>query len=233
MHLFLYRTHRERKETYIKSLEEQCLQLKELCTESYQGKQAAEEENRKLRELLRMNGIQYNNREQQTGASGYATDPTGVSSSSRSTSAYGFAGRNQQRLSPAQTQGSMMHSPSFGATEYYADQTALSSQSTLNPPSSAVPSLMASQSGLSPAQRPPQQHRRTSQSQQQQQQQQQREPQAGAQQQVPNSFFNDQLAVEFVLESVSQGGSHDLGHTPPPPHHLPSQNFPPFDPSSR
>ena len=196
-------------------MEEQCLQLKELCTESYQGKAAIEDENRKLKELLRMNGIHYDSREQ-SGSSGYPIDPTGVSSSSRSASAYAYASQSQQRLSPSNTQGSMLNSPSYGSTEYYGDQTALSSQSTLNP-QSAVPPLLSSQSGL--------QTQHSQQQQQQRQQGQQPQTQGGAQQ-VGNPFFNDQLAVDFVLESVPHGASHDLGHTPPP-HHLPSQNFPP------
>lgn len=55
--LLRHRTHRERKEIYIKALEEQVMRLKENFTGTIQEKNAIAEENRKLKELLRMHGI--------------------------------------------------------------------------------------------------------------------------------------------------------------------------------
>lgn len=191
------------------------MQLKEIYSESVQEKRAVAEENRKLKELLRMNGIQYNSREQSI-TTGFPTDLTAASSSSRSASAYGYGGQSQQQLSPSHAHGSMGNSPSFGSTEFFGDQTAISSRSNLNP-QSAVPSLLSPQSGL---QGSGQQH--------------QQPPSVGAQQSQASMLNYDQLGVDFVLASVPHDDSQDLGHTPPPPaHHLPSQDFPPYDPRSR
>ena len=53
----VYRTHRERKEIYIKALEEQVMTLKETYTGTVQERNAVAEENRRLKELLRLHGI--------------------------------------------------------------------------------------------------------------------------------------------------------------------------------
>ncbi|KAA6409888.1 MAG: hypothetical protein FRX48_06501 [Lasallia pustulata] len=53
------RTHRERKELYIKALEEQVMKLKETYSSVVQDKNAIAEENRKLKELLRLHGIAF------------------------------------------------------------------------------------------------------------------------------------------------------------------------------
>ncbi|KAI9841124.1 MAG: hypothetical protein M1838_003699 [Thelocarpon superellum] len=53
------RTHRERKENYIKSLEQEVLQLKETLTVTTHEKTNALQENRRLKELLRQHGIPY------------------------------------------------------------------------------------------------------------------------------------------------------------------------------
>ncbi|KAI4148879.1 MAG: hypothetical protein LQ340_004893 [Diploschistes diacapsis] len=163
------RTHRERKETYIKSLEEQCMQLKEVYEESFQEKQAVLEENKKLKELLRMNGIQYSSREQ-SATGGYPTHPNSTSSTSRSASAYGYGGWDQQRFSPSGVQGSLGNSPSVGASGYYSDQGTGISQ----------PSLLDSHGGL--------------------QGQSQQQPSAGPAASTQNPILGDfQLGVDFVL----------------------------------
>ncbi|KAI1468918.1 uncharacterized protein F4812DRAFT_458442 [Daldinia caldariorum] len=51
------RTHRERKELYIKALEDEVLRLKEIYTNVAQDKDRLAEENRRLKYLLQQNGI--------------------------------------------------------------------------------------------------------------------------------------------------------------------------------
>ena len=186
------------------------MQLKEIYEESYNEKQAVVDENKKLKELLRMNGIPYRSREQSS-ATAFESDPAPGPASSQSASAYGYGMQSQQRLSPvSHLQGSVGNSPSFGGSEYYTDQSGLSSRSALSPHSALLGS-------------------------QQQQHQQPQQAPTGAQQ-THNPMVNDyQLGVEFVLASVPPSGDgQNLGHTPPPPpHHLPSQNFPVYDPHSR
>lgn len=53
----VYRTHRERKELYIKALEDEVLRLKEVFSNVSQDKNKLAEENRQLRNLLHQNGI--------------------------------------------------------------------------------------------------------------------------------------------------------------------------------
>ncbi|KAE9965059.1 hypothetical protein BLS_007888 [Venturia inaequalis] len=55
------RTHRERKEHYMKALEEEVLNLKENYALAAREKEAADKENRRLKELLAAHGIQYDN----------------------------------------------------------------------------------------------------------------------------------------------------------------------------
>jgi hypothetical protein len=54
------RTHRERKELYIKALEQELLRLKEKYSVVAQDKDAIAEENRKLKQLLAQHGISWN-----------------------------------------------------------------------------------------------------------------------------------------------------------------------------
>lgn len=54
----IYRTHRERKETYIKALEDEVLRLKQVYTGSNQDKKRLSEENQTLRALLQQHGIE-------------------------------------------------------------------------------------------------------------------------------------------------------------------------------
>ncbi|KAF7196502.1 AP-1-like transcription factor [Pseudocercospora fuligena] len=53
------RTHRERKEMYIKALEQEVLRLKEMFAQSERERNAFAEENRRLKELLMQHGISY------------------------------------------------------------------------------------------------------------------------------------------------------------------------------
>ncbi|ATZ57440.1 hypothetical protein BCIN_15g00200 [Botrytis cinerea B05.10] len=54
------RTHRERKELYIKALEQEVLRLKENFSSVTQSKQTLAEENRQLKQLLAQHGISWN-----------------------------------------------------------------------------------------------------------------------------------------------------------------------------
>jgi hypothetical protein len=53
------RTHRERKEIYVKALEQEVLHLKELYTDVLRERDAVREENRKLKEIMAMHGLNY------------------------------------------------------------------------------------------------------------------------------------------------------------------------------
>lgn len=52
-----YRTHRERKEMYIKALEDEVVRLKQVYTGSSQDKKKVAEENRRLKALVQQHGI--------------------------------------------------------------------------------------------------------------------------------------------------------------------------------
>ena len=104
----VHRTHRERKEIYIKSLEQEIMQLKEVYTGSLQEKSVVADENRKLKELLTMHGIAYDNRG--GGSSGYTTNLSSTSASQPGAS-YNFAGSSG--FSP-QSQTLSPHEPSPG-----------------------------------------------------------------------------------------------------------------------
>ena len=182
------------------------MQLKEIYEESYQAKQAIEDENEKLKELLRMNGIPYSAKDQGVAAA-FSAGTSPDSASGRGTGAYGYGRQPAQRLSPAPpVQRSVGNSPSFGATDYYGDQAGLSTRSSLHP-QAAASSMLGTQ--------PQQPRRRTS----------------TVSQPGQSALMNEyQLGVDFVLASVPPDDGQNLGHTPPaPPHHLPSQNFPAYD----
>ncbi|KAH0552851.1 hypothetical protein GP486_006948 [Trichoglossum hirsutum] len=53
------RTHRERKEQYIKALEQEVMRLREVFSNVTRDKETYAEENRKLKELLRLHGISW------------------------------------------------------------------------------------------------------------------------------------------------------------------------------
>ena len=186
------------------------MQLKEIYAQSVHDKRGLEDENRQLRGLLRMNGIQHSGGDQ-TSTLGYDTNPT-ASSSSPSTSNFGYS-TSQQRLSPARTQGSMGNSPSYGSAEYLRSHGNLSTREYIASPGYIGP-MLGSQSGLQETQM------------QLQQQQTNMQP-------TPEQILNyDQLGVEFVLESVPQE-SQARGYSSVPLHSVPSQTFPSYNPRSR
>lgn len=55
----MHRTHRERKEMYIKALEQEVLRLKEIYAETARQRDAFHDENRRLKDLLLQHGISY------------------------------------------------------------------------------------------------------------------------------------------------------------------------------
>ncbi|KAL9083734.1 MAG: hypothetical protein Q9165_008400 [Trypethelium subeluteriae] len=90
------RTHRERKEMYIKALEQEVLRLKEVFANTTKERDAFAEENRKLRELLAANGIQVDiNLNSPTGvpglASSYGDSSSGSISGSYAPGSAGFS----------------------------------------------------------------------------------------------------------------------------------------------
>ncbi|KAI9722687.1 MAG: hypothetical protein M1812_001618 [Candelaria pacifica] len=90
------RTHRERKELYIKALEQEVTRLKESSSETTRERDAYKEENRQLREVLRTNNIQ-------APGNGYAntsstsTDVYGGSSSGSFSSSYPSGALSQEQ----------------------------------------------------------------------------------------------------------------------------------------
>ena len=101
------RTHRERKELYIKALEEQVMKLKETYSSVVQDKNAIAEENRKLKELLRLHGIAFPGLDQfgqnvAGGVSSYGGSSSGSQSGSYS---------QNQSFSPPTTVGSAITPP--------------------------------------------------------------------------------------------------------------------------
>ena len=101
------RTHRERKELYIKALEEQVMKLKETYSSVVQDKNAIAEENRKLKELLRLHGIAF------PGLDQYGHNVVGgVSSYGGSSSGSRSGSYSQNRaFSPPTTVGSAVTPP--------------------------------------------------------------------------------------------------------------------------
>jgi hypothetical protein len=80
------RTHRERKELYIKALEQEVMRLKELYEQSSKDRENITEENHALKEILKANGIQYDlsmlaNVPYNTAASQYGGSTTSITNS--------------------------------------------------------------------------------------------------------------------------------------------------------
>lgn len=122
-----HRTHRERKELYIKALEQEVLRLKELYDQSARDREHVTEENHALRELLKAHGIPfdpnilnipYNSANSQYGGSSTSVTnsqtrgsfSTGVTSPTRTGPS---SIPNQSNMgSPPGSDGAMMHSHS-------------------------------------------------------------------------------------------------------------------------
>ncbi|MCJ1288534.1 hypothetical protein MMC34_000062 [Xylographa carneopallida] len=122
------RTHRERKEIYIKALEEQVMQLKETYTGAVQERLAVIDENRKLKELLRIHNIAYTSPENGTSAAPAAPYHGGNSSDSRSAS-YPY----NQTFSPPRLPTSGSVSPSTSAAAHAGSELIGGPQSTFDP----------------------------------------------------------------------------------------------------
>lgn len=101
------RTHRERKELYIKALEGQVMKLKETYSSVVLDKNAIAEENRKLKELLRLHGIAF------PGLDQYGHNVAGVVSSYGGSSSGSRSGSYSQNrsFSPPTTVGSAITPP--------------------------------------------------------------------------------------------------------------------------
>lgn len=93
----MYSTHRERKELYIKALEDEVLRLKEVFSNISQDKQKLFDENKQLKEILAQRGIQLP-RVGGVDESSSVTQPMSVSASGNS-----FAHGSQGGFSPAGT----------------------------------------------------------------------------------------------------------------------------------
>ncbi|KAH6610893.1 hypothetical protein Trco_000913 [Trichoderma cornu-damae] len=92
------RTHRERKELYIKALEDEVLRLKEVFSTISQDKQKLYDENKQLKEVLAQRGIQLPRLVGMDDSGSSAGQPTTVSTSGNS-----FAHGSQSGFSPAGT----------------------------------------------------------------------------------------------------------------------------------
>lgn len=82
-----FRTHRERKELYIKALEEEVLRLKDVYAESTRERDRVQQENIRLKGLLQQHGIAYDFSEtpvkfQREGSTGYGPSSSGSISGS-------------------------------------------------------------------------------------------------------------------------------------------------------
>jgi hypothetical protein len=107
--IYQKRTHRERKEMYIKALEQEVLRLKDSFATTARERDAFAEENRRLKELLMAHGITYdlsspgNNGIQHVGGSAY-----GGSSSGSVSGGYGPGSHSTGYTSPSsQPRGSL------------------------------------------------------------------------------------------------------------------------------
>ncbi|KAF2442092.1 hypothetical protein P171DRAFT_364571 [Karstenula rhodostoma CBS 690.94] len=76
------RTHRERKEMYIKALEQEVLRIKESFTNVSKERDAVVEENRRLKEVLMAHGINFDNLIPANGLQGFNSSYAGSSSGS-------------------------------------------------------------------------------------------------------------------------------------------------------
>ncbi|CAO2656813.1 Nn.00g056160.m01.CDS01 [Neocucurbitaria sp. VM-36] len=104
------RTHRERKEMYIKALEQEVIRLKDTFAATSRERDAFAEENRKLRELLMAHGISFDLSSPTNGMGHMGTPSYG--SSSGSVSGYGPGSASTDYTSPPQSlqhRGSISH----------------------------------------------------------------------------------------------------------------------------
>ncbi|KAH8177556.1 hypothetical protein LIA77_02638 [Sarocladium implicatum] len=108
------RTHRERKEQYVKSLEEELLRMKNLYSQTARDKDALLEETRHLKNLLTSNGISFASQlgagavtssSSNLGNEGFMTAPSAISPTSSQVSSSAVLG-SRQGPSPVSARGS-------------------------------------------------------------------------------------------------------------------------------
>lgn len=121
------RTHRERKELYVKTLEDEVLRLKESFTNVSQEKDKIADENRYLKALLQQNGIAYG------GAGESPTMPSLGYTSSGSVSGNSYMPGTQSAFTPPLTSQSLASSISPSL------QVPLSAKSNVSPPGRSPP----------------------------------------------------------------------------------------------
>lgn len=114
------RTHRERKELYVKALEDEVLRLKEVFSNISQDKEKVIEENHHLRQLLAQHGISLSSAGSQEDVSG---TPSGAYTTSASPSGYSNAQQSHTALTPPLTSKSSVPSASPSYAPFYARQT--------------------------------------------------------------------------------------------------------------
>jgi len=105
------RTHRERKELYIKALEEEVLRLKETFSNASKSKEALAEENQRLKALLAQHGIPWDGIggiDEYTRSSSNGYPSTGSMSGSHTTPSTAFTPPHQHSAydGPSPSQGS-------------------------------------------------------------------------------------------------------------------------------
>lgn len=125
------RTHRERKEFYIKSLETEVMHLKEVYTGTVQEKNAVEQENQRLKELLRIHGIAFDGHDSsQTQAAGQlAAFPPQSSPPPPQSSTASHGMMSSSAFSPPQQYMSSSTTPEmFGGPGDFNDPTAFQAQ---------------------------------------------------------------------------------------------------------
>jgi hypothetical protein len=143
------RTHRERKEFYIKSLEHEVMHLKEVYTGTVQEKNAVEQENQRLKELLRIHGIGFDSGNPAHGQPAGFTQQSISPPPQSSTASHGLL--SASTFSPPQQYMSSSSTPEmFGGASDFTDPAAFQAQQTpqQRPPAHAGGNLDYSQLGV-------------------------------------------------------------------------------------
>ena len=187
----LSRTHRERKEVYIKALEEQVMSLKETFVHTVAEKNTIAEENQRLKELLQMHGI---------------PPPGGLSDSRQSRSQSG--GPSNMNISSYTSSATGSRSGSYAInnnTQGFTPPTTIGTPDGDLSPKTREAAKVGSEllGGHHQPLISPSRHQRH------QQQQHQHQHQQG--------FDHDQVGIDFVLTSVERGPQkRNSNHRPLP-----------------
>jgi hypothetical protein len=125
---FLARTHRERKELYIKALEQEVIRLKDTFAATSRERDAFAEENRRLRELLMAHGISFDlsspphNGISHVGSSTYGSSNGSVSGYGPGSTSTGYTSPptrgSAPRDFPLQQQGQQPNQPQQSGLDY-------------------------------------------------------------------------------------------------------------------